>query len=345
MAELTPEEEAANARANEQARLRKAKREAKLKAGGDARLKKITGLGGRVPDITPEVTTTPPIPSPTPPTARQATVQHGDPDEVDISQHFYQPATTNRIPPSPPQEQISEQQLRQMMLGFDPTASGGPGTFPQPPNMGMGGMGSLFGIDGSAPSPGQEGEDPMMKMMMQMLGGASPGGPPGANPFASMMPGQQEVQQPQVARHASIFRILHTLLALSLGIYVALFSTWTGSKSEREIAAANWEKSSQLGFMTLPEEREVEIMKRNFLWVFATGEALLLTTRFFLDGKSGAAAGSARTGVIGALLGFVPQPLKGRIEMVLRYREIVNRVKGDVLVVLFVLGAVGWWRS
>lgn len=42
-------EDAAAQRAAEQARLRKERREAKLKAGGSARLSKITGLGGRVP--------------------------------------------------------------------------------------------------------------------------------------------------------------------------------------------------------------------------------------------------------------------------------------------------------
>ena len=42
-------EDAAAQRAVEQARLRKERREAKLKAGGSARLNKITGLGGRVP--------------------------------------------------------------------------------------------------------------------------------------------------------------------------------------------------------------------------------------------------------------------------------------------------------
>ncbi len=40
--------DAAAQRASEQARLRKERREAKLKAGGSARLNKITGIGGRV---------------------------------------------------------------------------------------------------------------------------------------------------------------------------------------------------------------------------------------------------------------------------------------------------------
>ncbi len=49
MTQLTAEEEAASARAAEQVRLRKARREAKLKAGAESRLKTITGLGGGVP--------------------------------------------------------------------------------------------------------------------------------------------------------------------------------------------------------------------------------------------------------------------------------------------------------
>lgn len=43
--DMSPEDAAA-ARAAEQARIRKERREAKIKAGGSARLNKITGLGG-----------------------------------------------------------------------------------------------------------------------------------------------------------------------------------------------------------------------------------------------------------------------------------------------------------
>ncbi len=41
-------EDAAAARAAEQARLRKERREAKIKAGGAARLNRITGAGGGI---------------------------------------------------------------------------------------------------------------------------------------------------------------------------------------------------------------------------------------------------------------------------------------------------------
>lgn len=48
MTEITPEDAAAK-RAAEQARIRKERRQAKIRAGGAERLNKITGLGGRVP--------------------------------------------------------------------------------------------------------------------------------------------------------------------------------------------------------------------------------------------------------------------------------------------------------
>ena len=49
MTELTPEQEAAALRAEEQARLRKARREAKIKAGAAQRLNTITGLASGNP--------------------------------------------------------------------------------------------------------------------------------------------------------------------------------------------------------------------------------------------------------------------------------------------------------
>lgn len=45
---ISNDADAAAQRAAEQARLRKERREAKIKAGGSARLERITGVGGRV---------------------------------------------------------------------------------------------------------------------------------------------------------------------------------------------------------------------------------------------------------------------------------------------------------
>lgn len=47
-AEAASSTDAAAQRASEQARLRRERREAKIKAGGASRLNKINGLGGRV---------------------------------------------------------------------------------------------------------------------------------------------------------------------------------------------------------------------------------------------------------------------------------------------------------
>lgn len=385
MTELTPEEAAASARAEEQARIRKAKREAKLKAGAGDRLNKITGLGGRkgifflpqfglllegpsltffffllwcILDLAPEPTPSPAAPAPAsttttesqataaptfgpvpPPSLRPKSV-HADPEEVDISaapaEHFYQPNATPRIPiPTSAAGGPSDEKLRQMMLGFDPSASTG---FPNAGGPRMGGAG------------GQQ--DPMLQMMMQMLnpgtstpGGTNPFGPGGANPFAAMagvggmggmgglpgMPGmpsplqQQQAQPIQQSKYSTVFRLLHTALALALGLYIAFWTPFKGTKAERERGTG-----------------EDEEMARKFLWAFATAEAGLLTGRYFLDG---AGRGNEVGGLMGMVLGFLPQPLKGRVEMVIRYGDVVKRVKGDVLVVVFVLGVVGWWRG
>lgn len=45
---VATDNDAAASRAAEQARLRKERREAKIKAGGSARLNKINGMGGRI---------------------------------------------------------------------------------------------------------------------------------------------------------------------------------------------------------------------------------------------------------------------------------------------------------
>ncbi|KAK4202625.1 hypothetical protein QBC40DRAFT_196021 [Triangularia verruculosa] len=338
--QLTPEEEAASARAAHQAALRKAKREAKIKAGAESRLNKITGLGGGVqrdlptttaaaaaaPSVISAATTTSSVPS-----------AHADPEEVDISasEHFYRPATTNRIPPPPVDNvDVNEQALRQMMLGFD-----GPGATPG------------VGIGGGK----EEEEDPMMAMMMQMLGGAggsAPGGggvPP--NPFAGLAgmggfpgrPGQQAQEQQQQpegppSKTPGLFKVLHTLIALSLGVYLLLSTPFTGSKLDRDKSQL---AESGAAMFQSPEENQA---KQNFVWGFATAEILLFTTRFILESRQGG-GGEQTGGVMGGLLGFLPQPLKGRVEMGIRYAKVVGRVRGDVLLVVFVLGVGSWLRG
>ncbi|KAK3304245.1 uncharacterized protein B0T15DRAFT_535896 [Chaetomium strumarium] len=341
---MTPEEEAAAAaRAEEQIRLRKARREAKIKAGAESRLKTITGLGGGVQRDPAPAATRAPAPSttassaPASVTPLAAQVPHADPEEVDISQHFYQPRTTARVPPSngttPPS--MSESQLRQIMLGLDqPTP---PGTGAGTPAMPMPGMGGME-------------DDPMMRMMMQMLGG---GNNSSNNPFAGFPPSQlgSQPQQAQQAnptlpsRSASLYRLLHTLIALALGLYIALYTPFTGTKLGRDRAAAAAAGSA--------EEREHLLhhlqygldgtMTKNFFWAFATAEALLLTSRYFMD--RGRSRLESNNGMLGMLAGFLPRGVRSKVETAMRYGEVLGTVRRDVLVCVFVLGVAAWWRA
>ncbi|KAK0674641.1 hypothetical protein QBC41DRAFT_342084 [Cercophora samala] len=348
MTQLTPEEEAASARAAHQAALRKAKREAKIKAGAESRLNKITGLGGGVQRDPPTTAAAPSVISDATTTASSAiptstASAHADPEEVDISasEHFYRPATTNRIPSDGVgMGDINDQALRQMMLGFD-----GPGSTPPLPGGGGGGA-------GGAGDP--MAEDPMMAMMMQMLGGGAgapgAGGNPPPNPFAGLaagmggfpgMPGMdqagQQQQQPP-SKIPALFKILHTLIALSLGLYLLLSTPFTGSKLDRDKSIL-----ADSGAALFQSEEESNA-KKNFVWAFATAEILLFTTRFIMESQAGR-GGEQGGGILGGLVGFLPQPWKGRIEMGVRYAKVVGRVRGDVLLVVFVLGVGSWLRG
>lgn len=212
---------------------------------------------------------------------------------------------------------MSEAALRQMMLGFDPA------TNPQG-QMPLGGAGA--GI------PGME-DDPVMKMMSQMMGG---GGPGGGSPFSGIpgmggmpgMPGMmQQPQQPQRPDpYTSLWRLLHAIVALGLGLYIAILTPFSGTKIERERAAIS--------------DEENEHRKELFFWVFATAEACLLTTRFFLD--KGRAPPS---GIVWTVTGFLPEPIKGYAQVVLRYGQIFSTVRSDILACMFVLGVCSWWRA
>lgn len=245
--------------------------------------------------------------------------EHEDPGEVDISEHFYKPETTRRI--HQPQNagvvgepSISEAQLRQMMLGMDPSASSTP------------------------TGQGAGDEDPMMKMMSQMMAAAggdpnAAGVGPNASPFAGMM-------QPQAPSgpdlYTTFWRLLHALVALGLGLYIVLLTPFAGSKVERDTTAL----FVQSGGEFTAEHAEMERTRRNFFWAFATAEAVLLTTRFFLDKGRPPPAGMLWT-----IVGHIPEPWKGYISAVLRYGQIFTTVRTDILICTFVLGVSSWWRG
>lgn len=203
------------------------------------------------------------------------------------------------------------------MLGFDP-ASTPQGQSPFGPPPGMPGM--------------DAGDDPIMKMMSQMMGGGGiPGMPPmggnGASPFPGFpgMPGMQQASKP-LDTYTSLWRLLHALVALGLGAYIAILTTFTGTKIEREHAAIS--------------DAENQHRKELFFWVFATAEACLLTTRFFLDkGRS------PPSGIIHTVVSYLPEPYKGYVQVFLRYGQIFSTVRADILACVFVLGICSWWRG
>ncbi|KAE8452808.1 hypothetical protein EG329_013080 [Mollisiaceae sp. DMI_Dod_QoI] len=301
--------------AAEQARIRKERREAKIRAGGSARLNKISGLGGGVQRDPP------PQPS---------VSSHADPEEVDISQHYYEPQRSSRpkinFSPSPspvPQQGVNDDALRQMMLGFDPSGTPGTGLGGAPPNPFAGLMG---GVDGMGDGPAAD--DPIMKMMQQMMGGMPGEGPQGMPSFPGM-PGEPAAATGDP--YAYVWRIVHAVFALGLGLYIAFTTTFTGTRIDRERSA--------LGYSSA-EEGVLKPASVHFFWIFATVEVLLQSSRFFLE-KGRVQQG----GIMGMITGFLPEPYKGYLTWFSRYSRIWTTVTGDAMVCVFVLGACAWWRG
>ncbi|KAI8630714.1 hypothetical protein F5Y19DRAFT_32266 [Xylariaceae sp. FL1651] len=326
---VSSSEDAAAARAAEQARLRKQRREAKIKAGGPSRLDKITGLGGGIPKELPS--------QPTASTERKSSEPAAsidgpaDPEEVDISQHYYAPQTTARFPPGD-SSNVSEAQLRQMMLGLDGTPPpGGRNPFLDggaPPMAGMEGMEGM-------------GQDQMMQMISKMMAGGMPGGPSGpdgSSPFAGTgleglfgaaggaNPMQQQAQQAGQNKSLNFWRILHAIFALGLGIYVAISTTFTGTKIERD--AGELQSTGILG------AENIEQARAWFFYVFTSVEAALLTSRYMADRGTG----FTPSGWTWSISGMLPDPMKGYARHALRYAQIFSAVRNDALLCVFVMG-------
>ncbi|KAI0454402.1 hypothetical protein F5B21DRAFT_475262 [Xylaria acuta] len=356
---VSSSEDAAAARAAEQVRLRKQRREAKIKAGGASRLDRITGIGGGVsresPAGTPASTesTMPSKPAATT-TPAAPSESHADPDEVDISQHYYAPQTTARTPQNDPSD-LSEAQLRQMMLGFDRPSPADSGTPPLH-------TGNPF-LDRPSPTPGVEGvdgmagmegmnQDPMMQMLQKMMAGGMPGGMPGgaggaggSNPFAGTgLEGLlgaagggpnpiQQGQQTEQNKTIDLWRILHAIFALGLGIYVALSTTFTGTKVERD--ADDLQSTGLLGAQNLDQARAW------FFYVFTSVETVLLTSRYMME----RGAGFTPSGWTWTISGMLPDPIRGYSRHALRYAQIFNTVRNDALFCVFVMGVCCLLRS
>lgn len=235
-----------------------------------------------------------------------------DPDEVDISQHHYTPASQPRLP--------------------SPFAFEGNAAAPFAAGQGSG--------------PPQD--DPMMAMLQQMMGGgpggmpgmpggpgqagASPGDlPPGlANIFSAMNGGAAAPEPSPEQSSAWIWRLVHSVFSLGLAIYIVLQTPFTGSKIARDnLLDEDWTAQST------PAQTFA-----HFFYLFATFEVVLQSSRYFIE--KGQLQGS---GILSTVAGILPPPYGGYVRTIGRYSVIYSTIVSDAMVVVFVLGATSWWRG
>ncbi|KAI5237923.1 hypothetical protein E4T43_07771 [Aureobasidium subglaciale] len=280
------------------ARLRREKRNAKIQTEGSDRLARITQLSGR-PAPAPEepsMTQTPTKPAQATSTMTPQHASIEDPDEVDISEHYWTPTPSD-------QSQLARLQHQQQQSPF------------QRPG-------------------GQQDEDPMLKMMQSLLSGdpSAAGGIPDSAMddlppmLKAMMQGQRATQQQASSPTGTtyLWRIVHAVFALALGIYIAASGTFHGSKMSRNIVLEGSDFGPRLFYM------------------FATAEVVLQSSRYYME--KGRLQGSGWLATI-ANSGLVPQPYSHYISMAGRYAVIWQTVVADAMVVVFVLGCLAWWNG
>lgn len=295
-------------KAQRDARLRRERRNAKIQTGGSERLSKITSLSGRPNAAEAELNRTTSKPS-TPAGSQRA--QGGpadDPAEVDITNMFARPPQNGD--PMQDQQDVLRQLLRQPP----------PGTENEGPGMG-----------------GDQGGDPLMQMMQQMLGGQMPGmggegmpgaagqpggAPPGMPPgLADLLNGQMGGAQAQPASSGDyIWRIVHAFFSILLGLYAVTVLDFNGTE---------WERRA-------PTD-ETGAQGARLFYLFATAEVVLQSTRYFVDKGQ-----LPQSGMMATIAGFLPPPFNNYLRILNRYGVIYTTVSQDVFVVLFVLGAVAW---
>lgn len=173
-----------------------------------------------------------------------------------------------------------------------------------------------------ADSPGQD--DPIMRMMEQMMSGGGPGGAGGLPPgLASMFGGAGDgQQQPEPDNTADgLWRVVHAVCALLLAWYSVSGSSFAGSKLAR---------AGLTGGPAGPQ----------LFWMFTTVQLVLQSTRYFLDRGQLPALGILTT--IGS---FLPEPYANYVRMVSRYSIIYTTIVSDAMLIVFVLGCVAWWKG
>jgi hypothetical protein len=185
---------------------------------------------------------------------------------------------------------------------------------------------------------GESEDDPMVKMMQQMAGlmGGDPNDPNAKPPEipaalkALMGGGGQATKEeaPPATGSAYMWMIVHAIFAIVLAGYIAVTSTFNGSKLSRSQTVYTEEAGYGLG-------------RRLFL-VFCTAELLLQSSRYFVE--KGQLQGNGMLAKI-ANSGLVPEPYAGYVRMVGRYIGILQTIMADAMLVVFVFGMLAWWQG
>ncbi|KAI5818149.1 hypothetical protein BZA77DRAFT_386216 [Pyronema omphalodes] len=311
----------------EQARIRRERRQAKVREGGNSRLSKITSTQGS--DFRKnELDVDPPSRPTSSSSAARSVSPAADPPEIDISRIM------GTLPPRPSATQAHaaahfasqpspEDELREAYM-MDQLYSQRKGAKPQ-----------------EEPSPG--GMDPMMMLMQQIAGaGSGMGGMPpgmeglmggmggmggipgmGGMPGMGAMPGAQP-QQEKKDKWQMLWTVVHAIFAAMLAIWAVRSSSVKFDGSELSRADSK--------FLSRDE-------KPQLFWYFAIMELLLQSGRFILE-KGRPPPGSMLT----TIAGFLPMPFAGYLHTLARYSVFLWTILADAGVVIFVLGAAAWWN-
>ncbi|KAF8475638.1 hypothetical protein BDZ91DRAFT_758224 [Kalaharituber pfeilii] len=330
--------------AAEQARIRRERRQAKIKAEGSSRLNRITStqsssrLYEAAAETSPQAAETPlkapssdseptyAAPKLTPPATSSADGQHEDPPDVVLSDHYYKPAGKSKVQDparfSPslsyddPLAGPSEAEMKELIARYG----------------GGGGAGAVGGGQlGMQEMPGMVGtgaEDPMMALLQQMLGVP----PPQVDAASVQAPPPQQQQEDKWGKW---WRTLHALCALILAI-VSLRDAGFGGHFD--------------GSLKQRVEREEETS--HFFYYFATMELILQTSSdilvFSLQWLSLAVVAKGRPppGSILSMLGqALPKPFGNYLITIARYSNIWTTILNDAFLIVFVFGMVAWWNS
>jgi len=306
----------------EQARIRRERRQAKVREGGNTRLSRITATQGsdfRKEELAAESSkpaarslSSSPLPSDHLPATP-------DPPEIDISQQST-PARTHAAAHFSPTVS-GEEELRQALM-----------------------MDQVYRAQGADKTPGMDDRvDPFMQLFQQMAGGPfqgmeNMGGldmpprmdiPPGMESMLSGMMdaqrGQETATESKTNGWAIWWTLLHAVVAMvvAVGALTSGATPFDGSEKQR-IQSANVPASA----------------KPQLFWYFGTMELVLQSTRFLME-KGRPPQGSMLTTVAG----FLPPPFNTYLSTLARYSVFLWAILADAGVIIFALGVASWWNS